>query len=160
MKRFNVSKLIIQKQIVDDKVIIELTGSVDEDLDMSEVASLNQQEYIFDFKQVNMINSCGIREWINFITNLGDKVKIKYKNCPQIVIEQMNMVYGFIKDGVEIESFYAPYFCESCDEESKLYLETKMVLDNKAPIMKCPKCGENMEFDDIEEQYFAFLNRK
>ncbi len=153
------SNLKIEKQITNDSAIIEFIGSIDEDFDYSGLESLNQKKYIFDFKQVAMINSCGIREWINFINKLDAAAEIVYKDCPQIVIEQMNMVHGFLKAGASIDSFYAPYFCEKCDKEEKIFLSSADISDGKAPSQKCKDCGAELEFDDIEEQYFAFLKR-
>src|SRR5690606_24148577 len=97
-----------------------------------------------------MINSCGIREWIQFLEKIPEKCTVVYNNCPQIIIEQINMVHGFFRKGAVIGSFYAPYFCESCDKEEKVHLKSEQVKSKKAPVIKCSKCGSDMEFDAIE----------
>jgi hypothetical protein len=142
--------------VVDNKVMTEFTGSIDEDANFGEIEKVQEKEYNFDFDKVTMINSCGIREWINFIEKLPGDSKIVYKNCPQIIIEQMNMVHGFIREGAVIESFYAPYYDEETDNEHKILLKASQVVDGKAPAIKSPE-GNDMEFDAIEEQYFSFL---
>ena len=108
-------KMTLEKQIIDDEARIFISGNIDEDSDFSEIMELGVKKYVFDFAKVTMLNSCGIREWILLIDKLGENANIRYKNCPQIVIEQMGMVYGFIKKEARIESFYAPYFCSDCD---------------------------------------------
>lgn len=153
-------RLTINKQIMSDELNVQLIGAIDEDVDFKELLGLEQKSITFDFNQVNMINSCGIREWIKFLDEIPDSCSITYINCPQIIIEQINMVHGFFKKGAEIKSFYAPYFCEKCNKEAKIHLEASQVKNRKAPRIDCPHCGnENIEFDAIEAQYFSFLGR-
>lgn len=152
-------RLTINKQILQDELNVELIGSIDEDADFKELIGLEQKTISFDFDKVSIINSCGIREWIKFIEKVPEKTHIVYKNCPQIIIEQINMVHGFFRKGASINSFYAPYYCESCSKESKVHLKADQVKNRKAPKMECPKCGEEMDFDAIEAQYFSFLGK-
>lgn len=152
-------RLTINKQILQDELNVELIGSIDEDADFKELIGLEQKTISFDFDKVSMINSCGIREWIKFIEKIPEATHIVYNNCPQIIIEQINMVHGFFRKGASINSFYAPYFCEKCSKESKVHLKAEQVKNRKAPKMECPKCGEEMDFDAIEAQYFSFLGK-
>lgn len=152
-------RLTINKQILQDELNVELIGSIDEDADFKELSGLEQKTINFDFNKVTMINSCGIREWIKFLETIPEKTHIVYKSCPQIIIEQINMVHGFFRKGASIESFYAPYYCESCSKENKAHIKADQVKNRKAPKLECPKCGEEMEFDAIEAQYFSFLGK-
>lgn len=142
---------------------IKLSGLMDEDMDLGQLKSVNESVLFFDLDQVAGINSCGIRDWIAFLGELGGGQKVVYDNCPQVLIEQMNMVKGFIPEGAEIKSFYAPFYCESCDNEEKVLLKPSDVLSDggeaKAPKdLKCSSCGaEGLEFDALEAQYFHFL---
>lgn len=150
-------KLTLNKQILGDVLNVELIGPIDEDADFKELKGLEQKTISFDFKQVGLINSCGIREWIKFLDSIPEKCTIVYNNCPQIIIEQINMVHGFFRKGSVIKSFYAPYFCDTCNKEEKVHLKTEQIKSKKAPKLECPKCGSSMEFDAIEAQYFSFL---
>lgn len=153
-------RLTINKQILQDELNVELIGAIDEDADFKELIGLEQRIINFDFKQVTMINSCGIREWIKFLENVSADSTIVYENCPQIIIEQINMVHGFFRKGSVIKSFYAPYFCERCGKEAKVHILTEQVKNKKAPKVDCPNCGaENMDFDAIEAQYLSFLGK-
>lgn len=155
------SKLRIDKQLLDDKLTILLAGTIDEDADFKPIEGLSQPEVVFDFEGVTLLNSCGIREWISYIAKLPTKTHVTYRKCPQIIIEQINMVHGFFREGAVIESFYAPYYCEKCDKESKLLLQTATVKNRRAPAASCPHCGaEGLEFDALEEQYFHFLKHQ
>lgn len=152
-------RLTINKQILQDELYVELIGAIDEDSDFKELQGLEQNNIVFDFDKVNMINSCGIREWIKFLEVIPEKTNIIYRNCPQIIIEQINMVHGFFRKGASIESFYAPYYCEKCGKENKMHLKSDQVKNRKAPKLECPKCGDEMDFDAIEAQYFSFLGK-
>lgn len=152
-------RLTINKQILQDELVVELIGSIDEDADFKDIQGLAQKSISFDFNQVNMINSCGIREWIKFLESIPQSTNVTYNNCPQIIIEQINMVHGFFRKGAAINSFYAPYFCESCNKEQKVHLKASDVKNRKAPKVECPKCGSEMDFDAIETQYFSFLGK-
>lgn len=152
-------RLSINKQILQDELRLELSGAIDEDADFKELAGLEQKSISFDFEKVTMINSCGIREWIKFLESIPSDTKILYRNCPQIIIEQINMVHGFFRQGASIESFYAPYYCESCGKEAKILLKADQVKNRKAPEMPCPVCNKKMDFDAIEGQYFGFLGK-
>lgn len=146
-------------EIQKDAVHADLVGRIDEDANFDKLLEVEMPEYIFNFEKITLINSCGIREWINFLSKLPTDAKIHYENCGQIIIEQMNMVHGFIKEGAIIESFYAPYFCEECDIEKKVLLNSNSIEGKKAPVVKCDQCQNEMEFDAIEDQYFNFLNK-
>lgn len=153
-------RLTINKQILQDELNVELIGAIDEDADFKELTGLEQKTMAFDFDKVTMINSCGIREWIKFIEKIPAKSRIVYKNCPQIIIEQINMVHGFFRQGATIESFYAPYYCEKCGKEAKIHLKSDQVKNRKAPPAECPHChSDDVEFDAIEAQYFSFLGK-
>ncbi len=151
-------KLIINIKDVDGGKIVDFLGPIDEDSTFDEILNLDKGNITFDFEKVSLINSCGIREWVQFIESLGEGTTFSYINCRQIIIEQINMVKGFIREGAKVDSFYAPYYCESCDKEFKIHLKYSQVLDAKAPAIKCPECGDSeLEFDAIEAQYFQFI---
>ncbi len=142
----------------DDNLVVTFSGLIDEDSSFESIENKLNGNVIFDFEEVSLINSCGIREWVTFLESVDKGTILTYRNCRQIIIEQVNMVHGFIRDGARIESFYAPYYCEECDQEHKVHLNVADVKDGKAPEIKCPKCKTaDLEFDAIEEQYFQFI---
>lgn len=159
MGTINLNKVEINVEDQGATRVLTFNGTIDEEFDYKEL--LGTFEVIsVDFKNLKMINSCGIREWINYIEKLGSATQIQYKNCPQIIIQQMNMVSGFLTSNAKVETFYAPYYCEETDEEKMILLDSKNIQDGKAPTITQEINGENveLEFDAIEEQYFKFLN--
>lgn len=151
-------KLNISNRITGDEAHIAFDGVIDEDANFDKIKSLNLKKFIFDFNNVIMINSCGIREWIKYLKDI-ESAEIKYANCPQIIIEQVNMVHGFIRKGIKVDSFYAPYFCPQCDTAKKILLLESEVQNSKPPVKLCNTCKTELEFDAIEKQYFSFLTQ-
>ena len=149
-------KLSINTRITDDVAYVELAGTIDEDAVFDKIKNLQMNKFVFDFNKITMINSCGIREWIKYLADIEGS-QITYQNCPQIIIEQVNMVHGFIKKGIVVDTFYAPYFCPNCDTEKKILLKSSEVVNFKAPVKQCNTCKSDLEFDAIEKQYFSFL---
>ncbi len=151
-------KLSITNRITGDEAHISLVGVIDEDANFDKIKALKMGHYIFDFNSVNMINSCGIREWIKYLQEI-EGATISYINCPQIIIEQVNMVHGFIRKGITVSSFFAPYFCSTCDTGKKILLKNAEVTGTKPPVKLCNTCSNELEFDAIEKQYFSFLSQ-
>jgi hypothetical protein len=142
-------------------VAIVLSGEIDESSDFSPINVDQYEGVVIDFKDVNGINSCGVREWINFLKNLDGK-SVSYVNCPKIIVDQMNMINNFIGLEFKIVSIELPYYCDECDEEvQKLYPLADLVEGGELtiPECKCETCDGEMEFDEIPEQYFSFLNQ-
>lgn len=145
-----------------DQLIIQLAGSLDEEVNLSQERLNGSNSLIFDFAEVTSINSCGIREWIRWIMP-HISASIIYRNCPKIIVDQINMVDGFLPNSGMVESFYVPYYSDDTDEEKhilftygKEYTENginypESVLDSKK---------QPMEIDVIESKYFRFLQKK
>lgn len=152
--------LEIKTKILDEQLTVDLCGPIDEDANFEKVLAYESNLYVFDFKNVTMMNSCGVREWINFIEKLPKQSTLVYMNCPQVVIEQINMVQGFMRAGARIDSFYAPYYSEQKDQVFPILLKTDQIQDGKAPKINDPETGEELEFDAIEAQYFNFIKQQ
>lgn len=151
------SELSIEKRNEGNKLKVALRGEINEDSDFSALSEVGEELVEFDFEEVSSINSCGVREWIKMLEALSGSSKVVYRNPRKLVVMQFNQVQGFIRSNTEIENFYAPYFCESCDEEKEVLLKAEKLMSS-APEVKCEKCGKEMEFDALEDQYFLFLN--
>ncbi|MAZ49876.1 MAG: hypothetical protein CME65_15040 [Halobacteriovoraceae bacterium] len=150
------SQFDFDKESKGDKVVFRLSGQIDEDAELLKLDFSDAKEIEFNLDNVKLINSCGIRDWVEFQKTIPESVKISYSFCPQIIIEQINIIKGFIRPGAKVESFYAPYYDESKDEEVKLLITPDEVINQKAPVKKNEQ-GEELEFDEIEVQYFNFL---
>jgi anti-anti-sigma regulatory factor len=152
------SSLTIAVTHVDNTVEVVMQGQINEDSNFDSLKGLNPQRMILNLKGISHINSCGIREWIEFQKEHFKAEEVIYQECPQVIVEQMNIVSGFVHSNGIIESFYAPYYSEALDKELKLLLKPADIIGGKAPA-KTDEQGGELEFDDIEAQYFNFLRK-
>lgn len=146
-----------------DSLVLSFEGSVDEDAVFSNIQPEGANKLVIDLEKITSINSCGIREWIKWIKALPATSKITYKNCPKVIVDQINMVSGFLPENAQVESFYVPYFSEdSGNEKMVLFKRGKEFSDsgvNAPEEIKDEETGDIMEMDVIEAKYFKFLNK-
>ena len=138
---------------------LTLKGVIDEDADFDAAFANVKPTVMVNLEGIEMINSCGVREWVHAIQAFPKSAKVIYEKLAPRIVEQVNYVANFLGHG-KIASFYAPYFCPKCKKEENVLLSTEAIaksFSGKAPSEKCPTCKSAMEFDDIEEEYFSFL---
>lgn len=133
-----------------------LSGFLDENSDLKPLKAANGKCTV-NFKDVARVNSCGVREWVNLVTSIP-AVAFTYEECPIVVVKQLNAVPDFMGKA-KVSSFFAPYFCESCDKEAVKLIKTTEIAGDKPPESKCETCGKPMNFDAIPNQYLSFLKR-
>ena len=146
--------------------ILQLSGTIDEQTDFDKIFEglEGTKKLIINLKGVTMINSCGVRDWVNKMKEIGDSFEIEYVECSSAIIEQLNMITNFLSSG-KIVSFYAPYYCEDCDKERNklIVIEEQFPSEEdreepEAPDFDCPDCGKTMELSEDEDEYFSFLS--
>ena len=151
-----------QKQ--NDLLTVKLSGSVNEDAIFQKPDVAGVQRANIDFNEVDTINSCGVRNWIEWIETFSPQTALNYLNCPKSVIDQVNMIGGLLRPGSAIGSFYTPYYCEDCDQQTMvLFTPGKEFSAGKATPpegVKCSKCGGPTELDIVPDKYFRFLKRQ
>lgn len=141
-------------------VRVEFAGDMDENSSFGELKRKLNGHVTFSLAGVRRINSCGVREWVNFVRELPTVQQLEFEDCSTAIVSQLNMIYNF-KGKARIKSFFAPYICESCGREEEKLLDIARHFpsrDRKVPPFPCEKCGAMMDFDDIPERYLSFLN--
>ena len=155
-------RLSIKQQRQDGVVHLRVSGVIDEDNHLDAVAGQLRQGdlVVIDTREVSRINSCGVRDWINWLSMLdGILAKVVLVNCSVHIVDQINMVHNFIGSG-KIKSFFAPYYCEGCDEELLEHLEVSELSNPLGVHPRCPRCNKPTELDHLPEQFFAFLEER
>jgi len=137
--------------------VLYLSGVIDESADLGPISHITEPVSI-NMREIRRINSFGVRAWIDHIRQVPHDVKLTFVECPPPVIDQCNMVGGFLGHGV-LESFYAPMVCEECDEQQSQLFQTEACRSNggRLPATPCPRCGRDREVYDLEEQYLLFV---
>jgi len=142
-------------------------GLIDEDAEVP-LADLKMKipsKAIFNLKMIQGINSCGVRAWINFMRDCAKNAQaIIYDECPPEIVNQMNMIPNF-KGNAQIRSVYASYTCETCDKLHLVLFKEgeklpKTLGEAKAlPKAACPTCHDLMEMEEMEEEFFGWLDQ-
>jgi len=155
-------ELTIHMEPKEGKEWIRFEGHINEDAEVAlpELLGKITGDCIFDFKGVTAINSCGIRAWITFLREAEKKGKHHFAACTPIVVSQMNMIPSF-RDQCKIDSVYAGYSCPKCQHREQILLESGINLPKKLgdplPEIPCPSCNTAMEMEELEEEFFAWL---
>lgn len=150
----------IDKKVDGTKVIVELKGNIDEDANFSPLDPGGATAVTLDLEGVTAINSVGIREWIKWVKMLPASAALSVRKCPKIIVDQINMVAGFLPQGTVVESFYVPYYSDSSGNEKMVLFENGKEFKGAeifAPAEVKDESGEVMEMDVIEAKYFKFL---
>lgn len=146
------------------KLHLELQGRIDEDAKFETIGLSGITELKLDLSAVTAINSCGIREWIKWLKALSPQAKVQIRGCQKEIVDQFNMIDGFLPKSSVVESFYVPYFCEACDVASSVLLtlgkEYQLATPPKlSETIPCSNCAKPAEIDVLDGQYLRFLTR-
>lgn len=154
------SKFIPTLQLGNGYTHLKLRGILDEDNVLTTLLSQIQGRLLLiDLAEIERINSCGVRDWVNWLNQIQALgIQVILLRCSPSAISQANMVANFAADAF-IHSFYAPYVHPETGEEQSVLLFTEELRQMKT--ISAPKIyndsGEELEFDEFEESYFAFI---
>lgn len=150
----------IDKKPEGPKTVLELKGSIDEDANFAPPDLAGASVVVLDLAGVSAINSVGIREWIKWIKGFPGSLELGLRRCPKIIVDQINMVAGFLPPNAKVESFFVPYYSDASGNEKMVLFESgKEFKEGEVhpPADVKDDSGEAMEMDVIEAKYFKFL---
>jgi anti-anti-sigma regulatory factor len=146
-----------------DMSYVKLGGVIDEDNELGDlVDKIPSGTAVIDLGEIERINSCGVRDWVNWLSKLEyNGTRSVLVECSPAIVAQINLVNNFTGNGV-VKSFYVPYFCPECDEEKVLLVEASDMgpPPHEPPTCRCDECDLVMDFDDMPDSYFAFLSNQ
>jgi anti-anti-sigma regulatory factor len=146
-----------------DVSFVKLGGVIDEDNDLTTLVDrIPTGTAVIDLGEIERINSCGVRDWVNWLSKLEHNgTRSVLVECSPAIVAQINLVNNFTGSGV-VKSFYVPYFCSECDEEKVLLVEAADMgpPPHEPPTCRCDECDLVMDFDDMPDSYFAFLSNQ
>ena len=157
------ARLAIESKTEAGGQVLVLTGHVDENSDLvHRTADMVSGDHVaFDAERIETIDSLGVREWLRMTEALTSRgVAVVVRRCSEVMVQQINIMLGSMI-AIDVESFMAPYACESCGVET---MECLVVADHlgelvadKVPERVCAQCGKAMEFGDLAQRYFSFV---
>lgn len=160
------SRFFLGINTVEDVSFLKLSGTIDEDNTLAgSLKKIEGRTVVIDLSGVERINSCGVRDWVNWLNDLeGVGKSVVLVRCSPCIVTQINLVHNFTGKG-HVKSFFAPYYCGKCDKEQLKLLQVEGFAGNthpRAPDCRADACQNvpcELQFDDIEDSYFAFLPR-
>ena len=139
---------------------VTLKGVIDEQTSLEKLIGRKMKTLHVYSRGVTRINSPGVKDWRTFFERArGDGIQIKFWETAPPLVDQMNFFPDFIKL-TEVESICTPHFCETCSHVTlkNFSLSELILVKNALPIIPCEKCKGPTEFDELDANYFAFLN--
>lgn len=156
-------ELQITQQMQGDALVLQMSGSIDEDTVFPQLQQASPK-VVMDLENVKSINSCGIREWVKWVTPISSGSQIFFQRCPKVIVDQMNMVEGFLPQNAIVDSFYVPYFCDDNDLDKIVLVQRGNEFQHTGQggeVINIPETineeGNEYEIDVIESKYFKFL---
>ena len=139
--------------------VVSLFGVLRGDSDLLPLKLLRGEVY-FRLREFRRISSDSVQRWIEFIRGLDMVSKIYLLEVPISFVHQANLITNLL-ERQEVVSFFAPYACDNCglEEEKLLDVAHDLAGGKSPPELTCSGCGGPLFFDDLVEQYFAFLDR-
>ncbi len=135
---------------------VAFVGEIDEHADFAPLRARLHGPVAFSLAGIRRINSCGVREWVNFVRDLPAVSELSFTGCSTAFVTQLNMIFNF-RGKARIRSFFAPYACDGCGHDDDWLVEIGDDRRATLPTPRCPRCGEAMQFDDLPERYLSFL---
>lgn len=151
-----------EKQQNGSEITIKLAGHVDEDAQFAAIDLAGASKVVVDADGISAINSCGIREWVKWVRTAPGTSQLIFQKCPKVIVDQINMVTGFLPENAKVESFYVPYYSDSSGNEKMVLFKEGAEFKGgeiSAPAEVKDDDGEVMEMDVIEAKYFKFLKK-
>jgi len=142
--------------------LIILSGTINEDTNLLESCPVDRKQVIFDCGKVQRINSVGVKNWIQFMKHLSQEgISVTLRECSVSLVEQINMIKDFIPSSAKIESVQLPYYSSDLDQDfTKTFTLDALKASFPNPPAAMDENGKEAEFDDIPEEYLAFIKAR
>lgn len=152
------------KQSKKDKTLqIDLIGTVDESASYADISFMGVSKLVINTRDLTSINSWGVREWVRWVRTFPLGMETTLVECASILVDNINMIAGFLPRGAAVESFFVPYYCNSCNHSGEYLFESDIDVKNgnivESRSATCENCNRPAEWDIIASSYFRFLKK-
>ncbi len=170
------AKFRVQKTVTGDISYLTMHGVVDEGFEGRKTADgIRTKKLVLNLRDVRRFASWGMAEWTDFV-KMNAARDLYLTECSTQALSQFNLVTGLAGHG-KIVSFYVPYRCASCGEESESLIvapiDRSTMLSLAEHEQPCGTCGRAARVDkylasmcqqmaekppfDIDDDVVAFL---
>ena len=154
-------KLDVKMEKQGEKLLVHMAGTIDEDVDLNQINLAGHSQIEIDLEGLRSINSCGIREWIKWLSAVP-QTQLSFSHCPKVIVDQINMVDGFLPTNGKVNSFYVPYYNDDSGSEKNVLFRYGNEFSEgnlNPPAAVKDEDGNDMEMDVIEAKYFKFIKK-
>ena len=153
----------IQLMQKDDRDYVTYVGPIDAEAEVHLTQLLPKlgDKVTFNFQQVETVNSCGVRSWINFMRELQQAGRdIIFEECTSEIIMQINMI-----PSSKEKRLLPPctrVYDECGHEDNILFVNGKNLPDDpdaELDAVMCSECGAEMELEEMAEEFFCLPSR-
>lgn len=155
------SKFDVKVNRAGERLGVVLAGTIDEDADFQQASLAGASHIDVDMLGLKSINSCGIREWIKWLST-APAASITFNQCPKVIVDQINMVDGFLPANAKVNSFFVPYYHDESGSEKNILFHFGQEFSEATvnpPVEVKDEDGNTMEMDVIESKYFKFIKK-
>lgn len=149
------ARLTLTETRRDNTTCVELQGEINETCDLRPLFDYSGIVRV-DMRRVSRINSVGIQIWLRAMRERPDDLDLVLERCSLATVSQINMVPLFAEP-CRIASIVAPYYCAKCQKETLQTVQSDEFDQELPPRRQCSTCGHDLAFNDLPDEYFAFL---
>jgi anti-anti-sigma regulatory factor len=138
---------------------ISLEGPIDERSNLNTLVGSFLGDLVVNCEKVTRVNSVGVKQWMSYFTSLqNSRISFQFEKISPALVEQFNIIKNFACGG-KINSLLLPYHCDACNYHFQIIYSTASVQEAQyqPPPLHCPQCQKPASFDEIPEEFFAFL---
>jgi len=158
------------KDLGDLGLELVLVGYMDEQTILPEISKFaNTNKLAINFGRVNSLLSMGVKAFVLFSDQLESlpHLKIEFKNCSKQVVDQINLVNGFLPKNATVTSIFVPLSCQTCNRTFRVLKKTdniKTEISNviaELDVPDCdnfPDCKASFELECSPKGYLKFLD--
>lgn len=153
--------LNVTKELKGKTLFVRLEGAIEESTNFDGLIGLDATEMVIQCRQIPLINSVGVKSWIDFFSRCDAKgIQLKFVECSPMIVQQINAISNFIY-GV-VESIMVPFSCDKCDaEDQQVFTVASLAAAGfNPPPPQCKKCAVPMTFDDEPDEYFGCFKKR
>jgi hypothetical protein len=151
-------KLQIRTKTEHDGIHVFFSGPLNEDASLQIVQAQPDSKLHLHLDELTMINSAGIRKWLQWVGgHIGESWQVW--GCPPHLINQLNMIQGFLPTKAKVQSFYVVYYSVITNEQFKLLIDRDKWDQENAIEVPVDSLGNPMEPDFLEDTFFKFRLR-
>lgn len=147
----------LQVQPLGEGTLITIAGTLDESARLQTAVAQAKAPVTVDLASVRLVDSVGVREWVDFLRALPRPVTLR--RCAEPMVFQFGVVPETLQDA-RVESVLAPYECEVCGVSRRLEVplgEHEVLATLRLPEPRCEACQGRQVLAEHPERYFCFL---